>query len=121
MENIGVWFDIPVTDIERAKKFYSVVLDVQFHDMVKDGYKIAMFPYENGIVSGALVEYKGSTPSMTGTVIYLNGGKDLSIPLSRVKDAGREILQDKTSIGEHGYIAYFRDTEGNKVGLHSMS
>ena len=120
MENIGVWFDIPVTDIERAKKFYTAILGVTFLDMEHTNNRIAMFPFEKNVVSGALVEHPDNQPSTSGTIIYLNGGKDLNIPLSKVEKSGGEIIQEKTSIKEYGYIAYFKDTEGNKIGIHSM-
>lgn len=120
MENIGVWFEIPVVDIERAKKFYSAVFGVKFNDMVHNNCKVAMFPFERGVVSGTLVEYPDNKPSTTGTTVYLNGGKDLSETLSKVVKAGGEILLDRTSIKEYGFMAYFKDSEGNKIGLQSM-
>ena len=39
--------------------------------------------------------------------------------VGRVEQAGGKVEQPKTSIGEHGFIALIRDTEGNVVGLHS--
>lgn len=120
MQNIGVWFDIPVANLDRAKKFYTEVFGMAFLDMDHQHAKVAMFPYERGVVSGLLIEYPDYTPSEISPVIYLNGGKDLSIILSKVKKAGGEILSDKTSIKEYGFTAYFKDTEGNKIGLHSM-
>lgn len=58
---------------------------------------------------------------MTGTTIYLEGGNDLSVPLSRVESAGGKVILPKTSIGNNGFIALFIDTEGNKVGFHSLA
>lgn len=122
MQNIGVWFDIPVTDLDRAKKFYSSVFGVGFMDLDHSKSKVAMFPYEQGVVSGTLVESPDCKPSSTeGATIYLNGGNDLNVTLAKVEKAGGEILKEKTSIKEYGFIAYFKDTEGNKVGLHSMA
>jgi len=119
MQNIGVWFDIPVLDLERAKKFYTDILDVSFFNITHNDCKIALFPFEFGAVTGALVQYPYSQPSMVGTTIYLNGGKDLNGPLAKVVEAGGEILQEKTWLKEYGYVAFFKDTEGNRVGLHS--
>ena len=82
---------------------------------------MSFFPFAPGVASGALVASKESKPSGDGTVVYLNGGDDLSVPLKRVGTAGGEVLADKTSIGEHGFIAYFLDTEGNRVALHSLN
>jgi hypothetical protein len=53
-------------------------------------------------------------------LIYLNGGDDLGIPLSKVEAAGGKIIMPKTSIGNNGFMAHIADTEGNKIALHSM-
>ena len=53
--------------------------------------------------------------------MYLNGGEDLSTVLDKVEGAGGKVMQPKTDIGENGFIAFIEDTEGNKVGLHSMN
>ena len=80
---------------------------------------MAMFPAEDGI-SGAVIKAEGYTPSADGSVIYLNAGADLSDALGRVEAAGGQVLVPKTGIGENGFFAFLLDTEGNKVGLHSM-
>jgi hypothetical protein len=72
-------------------------------------------------IGGGIVKGDGYEPSANGSIIYLNGGKDLSIPLSKVETAGGKVLLPKTSLGEMGFMALFIDTEGNKVGFHSMS
>jgi len=119
MENTVVWFDIPVQDLERATTFYKTVFQVEFTPVENGPVKMSMFPAEQGIASGALVKSDFSTPSDTGTIVYLNGGDDLSTPLGRVENAGGKVVQDKMPIGENGFIAYFIDTEGNRVALHS--
>jgi predicted enzyme related to lactoylglutathione lyase len=119
MQNFGVWFDIPVKNLDRAMKFYSKVFGIEMQPIAMGPNKGAFFPMEPGVTSGDLVESKENAPSDKGTVIYLNGGSDLSAPLNRIEAAGGKVLQGKTSIGEHGFIAYFKDTEGNRVGLHS--
>ena len=58
-------------------------------------------------------------PGTDGVTVYLNGGADLAVPLSRVEQAGGKVAQPKTAIGAHGFIAYFIDTEGNRIGIHS--
>lgn len=119
MENLVVWFDIPVKNLSRAMEFYRKVLNVELQRM--DGpAPMALFPFGPGVASGDLVESPELSPGKTGTTVYLNGGEDLAGPLGRVESAGGKVLQKKTAIGEHGFIAYFEDTEGNRVGLHSM-
>ncbi len=74
--------------------------------------------YANG---GALVKHADYRPSATGTVVYLNAGADLALPLGRVETSGGKVITPKTKISdEAGYYALFLDTEGNRVGLHSM-
>ena len=115
------WFDIPVTDIKRAVKFYSTILgaEVQMMDAGED-VSMAMLPMEGEGVGGALTQTEGYKPSKDGTVVYLNGGADLSAALNRVEKAGGKVIVPKTDIGEHGFFAIFEDSEGNHVGLHSM-
>jgi len=81
-----------------------------------------MLPYEMGEphVGCAIVEGKGYEPASKGSLIYLSGGVDLSKPLSRVEIAGGKIIMDKTPNGGFGFIALFVDTEGNKIGFHSL-
>ena len=114
------WFEIPATDYDRAVKFYNTVLASELQPMdMGDGPLMAMFPAEDGI-SGAVIKAEGYTPSADGSVIYLNAGADLSDALGRVEAAGGQVLVPKTGIGENGFFAFLLDTEGNKVGLHSM-
>lgn len=119
MENLVVWFDIPVKNLDRAMGFYSKVLGVTLQRM-EQPMPWAMFPFAPGVASGGLVESKEIGPGKQGTTVYLNGGRDLAGPLAKVEAAGGKVLQKKTPIGEHGFIAYIEDTEGNRVGLHSM-
>ena len=104
-----------------AEGFYSKVFDVKLIDNEMGPNKMSMFPFEPGVASGALVQGPDYKPSAEGATVYLNGGEDLSVPLSRVEAAGGTVLVDKMSIGDYGFIVYFLDTEGNKVAIHSMS
>ena len=121
MENKVVWFELPVTDLERAMKFYTEVMGIEFDIQEDEQSRMAFFPFEPGEASGALVLSDGYVPSNTGPVIYLNGGTDLSEQLGRVEAAGGKVTLPKMSIGENGNIAHFEDTEGNRVAFHSMS
>jgi predicted enzyme related to lactoylglutathione lyase len=121
--SLCVWFEIPVKDIGRARKFYSEVTGIEVSDPAPMGDStMAFFPmsddWEN---SGALTQGPQSVPCDNGVTIYLNGGDDLSVMLDRVEPAGGEIIFPKTQISEeNGYFAIFGDTEGNAVGLWSM-
>jgi len=121
MANAINWFEIPAKNFERAKKFYETILDIKMETPF-EGTKYAMFPanMQNGEIGGGLVEEQGYEPSQTGSLIYLNGGEDLSVPLSRVEAAGGKILIHKKSIGPNGFVAIFNDAEGNRIAFHSM-
>jgi predicted enzyme related to lactoylglutathione lyase len=123
MKNAVNWFEIPVTDYERAKKFYAEILDAEIKDYHMDHMKYGVFPFEEGgnHVGCAIMQMEGTNPSRHGSTVYLNGGDDLSIPLGRVEAAGGEIIMPKTDIKEDGFIAQFIDTEGNRVAFHSMN
>ncbi len=121
MENIIGWFEIPVTNLERAKTFYQDVFGYELQDGGFGNDEMAMFPSNNQNVSGALVKGENRTPGENGVLIYFHGGKDLEVPLSKVGDAGGSILFPKTLImPEAGYFAIFLDSEGNQIGIHSM-
>jgi len=115
------WFEIPVIDFERAKTFYETVLGRPIESMSMGPVTMGMLSSDPEGVGGAIVKGDGGAPSQQGTTIYLNGGDDLAPILGRVESAGGKIAVPKTEIGNNfGFFAHFVDTEGNKVGLHSM-
>lgn len=121
-ENALNWFEIAVSDITRAKKFYEKVFDIEMQQMESNGSLMAFFPTENMStnVGGGLVQGDMHKPSAEGAVIYLNGNPDLSVPLGKIEEAGGKVVMPKTLISDEiGYMAFFIDTEGNKVALHS--
>ena len=125
MSNVINWFEIPASNFERACDFYSKVLGgtVQVMEGGENPLKMGFLPGHEaqGEVGGAVVAGEGYAPSAEGSVVYLNGGNDLTESLSRVEDAGGKVLFPKTNIGENGFIAHFIDSEGNRVALHSMN
>jgi len=116
------WFEIPVTDFARAKKFYETIFGTEIQTMEAMGMTMAFFPadFNNGEIGGGIVKADGYEPSQTGSLVYLNGGEDLNHMLSKVETAGGKIILPKTAIGQNGFMAHFIDTEGNKVAFHSM-
>jgi uncharacterized protein len=122
MKNAINWFEIPVKDFDRAKKFYENILGEEMPTMDAMGMKMAFFPADmnDGKVGGGIVLGEGLEPATAGTMVYLNGGDDLSVALGKVETAGGKVVLPKTSIGENGFMGHFHDTEGNKVGIHSM-
>lgn len=122
MKNAINWFEIPVRNFDEGKKFYETIFGTDMQLMEAMGMKSAFFPadMETGGVSGCILQGDGYEPASKGTLVYLNGGDDLSVVLSKIEAAGGKIVLPKTAIGPHGFMAHFIDTEGNKVGLHSM-
>lgn len=115
------WFEISVKDLKRAKKFYETILGIKMPEMEMMGMQMAFFPSEpmSGKVNGGLCKSSMHKPAKSGTKIYLNGNPDLSKVLAKVVKAGGEITMPKTSLGSNGFMAFFTDTEGNSIGLHS--
>ncbi len=117
------WFEIPVTDMPRAKHFYQVAFGVHMPEMTMMGMDMAFFPYGQGSgkASGALVKSAFHKPSTEGTVVYLNANPDMNPVLERIATEGCQVTMPKTLIDEQtGYMAFFIDTEGNRVGIHSQ-
>lgn len=117
MNNSINWFEIPVSQMARATRFYSQLFDSEVQEVDFNGMKMAMLPSSREGVGGALVEGK---PSGEGPLVYLNGGNDLSHALSRIEKAGGKVVVPKTQISpEIGYFAIFMDSENNRIALHS--
>ncbi len=114
------WFEIFVTDLDRAVRFYQTMLDIELRPEKEDDRPMAIFAsaVEEG-VGGALVRPAGREPTDTGALVYLDANGKLDASLARVERAGGKIVMPKTDIGPPGFIALVRDTEGNVVGLHS--
>ena len=122
VENTLNWFEISVSDIQLASKFYESVFDIQLQQSEMMGMKMAFFPSAdmNGKVSGSLVEGPMHKPSTDGAKIYLNGNPDLALALSKIETAGGKVTMPKTKISDDvGFMAFFIDSEGNGVALHS--
>jgi predicted enzyme related to lactoylglutathione lyase len=125
MKNNAVgWFEIPVTDMDRAVSFYEKVLDLKMQVQDFGPLKMAWFPWtQEGAGSPGSLVYMPDfyTPSANGVLIYLTAHSgDLNNELSRVEEAGGKILQGKKQISEeYGHMALLLDTEGNRVALHS--
>lgn len=120
MKNMLNWFEIPVTSMDRAIKFYSRVFGFDIQKIKVGDIEMGWFPSEEYAVSGSLVAGDWYTPSQGGVMIYFNAGDDLNNILSRVEGAGGSILVSKTHVSDDiGYMATFIDTEGNRISLHS--
>ena len=125
LENALNWFEIPVNDFDRAKKFYESIFSYQMPENIMGAARMGFFLYDMqaGKVGGAIV-YRPDfyTPSENGSLIYLNCQPDLQVVLNEVTDAGGTILTPKTPVAPGlGFWALIKDSEGNRVALHSMA
>ena len=127
--NPVVHFEIYVQDMERAKAFYEAVLEISLEKMPAPTAEMDMdmwfFPMdkETGMSSygagGMLVKMEGFASGGSGTLVYF-GCDDCALQAARAAALGGSVFQEKASIGEHGFCALARDTEGNLIGFHSM-
>jgi uncharacterized protein len=121
MKNATHWFEIAVTDLDRAARFYETTLDISIRRENFFGTPMGIFPSDDPGVGGALVIDPRLTPGgASGSLVYLNAEGKLDAALERVARAGGEVVKPKTGIGENGFIALVRDSEKNLIGLHSF-
>ncbi|MFZ1369052.1 MAG: VOC family protein [Ferruginibacter sp.] len=125
MQNAISWFEIPTTDIDRAQKFYEAIFGITMIPMDMPNIKMRMFPLDDMMtqVGGALCDSGGfhKASATDGPLIYLNANPDVQGVLDKVEAAGGTVMMPKTEISpEYGFMALFMDTEGNRIGLHSI-
>jgi len=131
MDNLIVWADIPVTDLERAMKFYGAVLQRPF--VTLPGMDSIALPgpdpppgeNDGGMPPGPmpvafdLVKTEHQKPSTEGCTIYLNADDDPDAMMQRAVEAGGEVINAVQDMGEMvGWIGHFKDSEGNMIGVH---
>lgn len=123
--NVITWFEIPVSDMDRAKKFYENILDIEMVHKTDGDEEGAFFPFNpdviqatSGRVTGVLSKSETNRPSANGTVVYINASPNIQSVLDKVEKAGGKVITPKMQIPA-GFIAIIMDTEGNKVGLHA--
>ena len=119
--NVAVWFEIPVNDFDRAVGFYEKVFETKLITENMGGAQLGVFPYEQPAMSGCVIKGEGYKPGNGGAVIYLESRGALDGPLARAVAAGGKVATPKTALPEGmGFYAHFMDSEGNRVGLHSV-
>jgi predicted enzyme related to lactoylglutathione lyase len=123
--NVLNWFEIPVSDIERAKTFYETILDIEMIKRTDGNDEAVFFPFNpnviqatSGRITGVLSKTERNSPSGNGTLVYINASPGIQTVLDKVEQAGGKIIAAKTQIPA-GFIAIIIDTEGNKIGLHA--
>ena len=118
------WTDIPVTNLDRAIKFYSAILGKQVRRLSVGGMEYGLLPHEEQNASGCLCIRGDSggvdnTPSANGPLIYLSVEGRLDQAVDAARANGGKVLRARQKIGEHGFRAVVIDSEGNRIALHS--
>jgi len=115
------WFEIPVSDMDRAAAFYEALLATTIRRERIEPHALGVIKYDASAVGGCLIQGDDvPAPSTAGTLIYLNAGPSLDTVLARVEAAGGRITTPKVTLpGEMGCFAHITDSEGNRVGLHA--
>lgn len=118
------WFELPMMDEERAKKFYENVFGIEMSRVEAPDAVMLFFRRSGddpGVTGGALVRSEYHRPGLQGGIVYLNATPSIDATLDKIVAEGGQVLFPKTQISpELGYSAIFMDSEGNKVGLHGM-
>ena len=138
MPNVVVWVDIPVKDMERARKFYEHLLGNPIEVLPgSEGSSALLMPMGTGsemdvsadlATAGSQLGFEGQQIRMTepssthGPIIYLSAQDDIDGMLERAVQAGGRVHAPKQDFGEMGgWLALIVDTEGNLIGLSQSS
>lgn len=119
------WFEVPVTNMDRAEKFYKDFFGFSFEKRMEmeGGYLLSFFPSVRDAYGapGALMLGTGYTPSHHGSILYFTAPQEnVRKAIEKVEQMGVPVILPRKSIGENGYIAWIEDSEGNAIALHSM-
>jgi predicted enzyme related to lactoylglutathione lyase len=120
------WFEIPVTDFDRAKNFYEAIFGYKMLERTVNNARMAFFQHdvEDEGRGGAIVyDPEFYTPCTNGVMIYLNCDNGLQKVADRVVAAGGQMIKNSTPVGvtqEFGQWALIVDTEGNRIALHGL-
>jgi predicted enzyme related to lactoylglutathione lyase len=118
--NPVIYFEIPVSNMERACLFYEAVFKVLLEVREIDGNEMALFPYVDGQpgASGALARGSSYVPGKAGARIYF-GVADVAETLALAVSAGGQVNYPVSEVPEYGWVAEFIDVEGNCIALYS--
>jgi predicted enzyme related to lactoylglutathione lyase len=115
-----VHFEIPHDDGDRAREFYSKAFGWQLQHMPEMSYTLVMSgpsgeqgPTEAGFINGGLMQRDGAFTA-PNIVIDVDNIEDA---LKAVNEAGGSTVAERMAVGDMGFAAYFKDTEGNVLGI----
>jgi len=120
-----VYFEIPADDVERAKKFYKNVFKWAIQPMPEMDYTMVkttetdpetMMPKEPGAINGGMPKRSATVKAPIITISV----ESIDDSVKKIEKGGGKIVSPKQPIGEMGFIAYFKDSEGNTLGLWEL-
>ena len=113
------YFEIPVSDLDRAVGFYRRVFGIEFTRETVDGYDMALFPEAEGArgATGALAKGDVYVPGKAGPILYFSVAS-IDTVLERLGELDGVVLYPKKSLGAQGFVAEIDDSEGNRIALH---
>jgi predicted enzyme related to lactoylglutathione lyase len=119
--NKVVHFEIPFDDRARARGFYGSVFGWDLQDMEGYDYTIArttdvdeqQMPTKPGAINGGMMQRDADRPSPVLTI----GVDSVDVALKEIEANGGTIVRGKVEMPGMGASAYFKDTEGNVVGV----
>jgi uncharacterized protein len=117
-----VHFEIPFDDGDRARGFYQEAFGWNVQQVPEMDYTMALsgptteegMPSEPGYINGGMFG-RGDSPATTPVLTVDVDSIDAS--LEKIEKLGGSTLLARQAVGDMGFIAYFRDTEGNVLGL----
>jgi predicted enzyme related to lactoylglutathione lyase len=117
-----IWCEIYVQNMGRAKAFYEAVFQFKLEKLNNPAIEMWSFAMAMDKVGagGALVKMDGVASGGNGTIVYFSCA-DCAVEAARAVAHGGQVMHEKFAIGEYGFIALLVDTEGNVIGLHSLT
>jgi uncharacterized protein len=125
MTGAVVHFEVPADDVERAQKFYSKTFGWKMQSIPEMGYTLVLSspsnaegrPTNPGTINGGMLRRQAPVEHCVITI----GVEDIDASLKAVAKNGGKVVEKKMPVGDMGFAAYFRDSEGNVIGLWEAS
>jgi predicted enzyme related to lactoylglutathione lyase len=116
-----VHFEIPADNLARAKKFYNTVFGWNMNEMPQMEYVLVGtvevdekgMPKEPGAINGGMLERQDPVKSPVITISV----KSIDQAATTIEKNGGKVIRAKMPVGDMGFAAYFKDPEGNVIGL----
>ncbi len=115
-------FELPTDDLARAKKFYADTFGWQLTDVPEMSYVMAVstevdqktrMPKTSGAINGGMMKRSG----MVNAPSFAINVESIDEAVKKIKAAGGMVMKEKVPVGTMGFIAYFKDTEGNVLSV----